>query len=135
MTAVAAWDDLLQGEELAYLGTEPAREPRLAPMPEGLHARVREALASVGVNGLFTHHDRWGDVLSNLRYVILDEAHVYRGVFGSHVGNVLRRLRRLARVYGADPQFLLASATIANPGELVHSLVGVDATVITGDGA
>ena len=55
MTAVAAWDDLLQGEELAYLGTEPAREPRLAPMPEGLHARVREALASVGVNGLFTH--------------------------------------------------------------------------------
>jgi DEAD/DEAH box helicase domain-containing protein len=60
---------------------------------------------------------------------------VYRGVFGSHVGNVLRRLRRLARVYGADPQFLFASATIANPGELVHSLVGVDATVIAGDAA
>ena len=72
--------------------------------------------------GVLPHHDRWGDVLSNLRYVVVDEAHVYRGVFGSHVGNVLRRLRRLARVYGADPQFLLASATIGNPGELASSL-------------
>ena len=65
--------------------------------------------------GVLPHHDRWGDVLANLEYVIVDEAHVYRGVFGSHVGNVLRRLRRLAAVYGAEPQFLLASATIANP--------------------
>ena len=68
--------------------------------------------------GLLPHHDRWGDVLANLRYVVVDEAHVYRGVFGSHVANVLRRLRRLARIYGAEPQFLLASATISNPGEL-----------------
>ena len=66
--------------------------------------------------GVLPHHDRWGDVLSNLRYVVVDEAHVYRGVFGSHVANVLRRLRRLARVYGSDPQFLLASATIGEPG-------------------
>ena len=65
----------------------------------------------------------------------MDEAHVYRGVFGSHVANVLRRLRRLARVYGADPQFLLASATIGNPGELAGSLVGLDFTVIGDDGA
>jgi DEAD/DEAH box helicase domain-containing protein len=85
--------------------------------------------------GVLPHHDRWGDVLSNLRYVIVDEAHVYRGVFGSHVANVLRRLRRLAAVYGADPQFLLASATIANPGELVRSLLGVDATVVERDAA
>ena len=83
--------------------------------------------------GVLPHHDRWGDVLSNLRYVVVDEAHVYRGVFGSHVANVLRRLRRLARVYGAEPQFLLASATIANPGELAQSLLGVDVTVV-GDG-
>ena len=68
--------------------------------------------------GLLPNHDRWGDVLANLRYVVVDEAHVYRGVFGSHVANVLRRLRRLARIYGAEPQFLLASATISNPGEL-----------------
>jgi DEAD/DEAH box helicase domain-containing protein len=85
--------------------------------------------------GVLPHHDRWGDVLSNLRYVVVDEAHVYRGVFGSHVGNVLRRLRRLARVYGSEPQFLLASATIANPGELAGSLIGARATVVGGDAA
>ena len=85
--------------------------------------------------GVLPHHDRWGDVLSNLAYVIVDEAHVYRGVFGSHVANVLRRLRRLARVYGADPQFLLASATIANPGELGARLLGVETTAIGDDAA
>jgi DEAD/DEAH box helicase domain-containing protein len=85
--------------------------------------------------GILPHHDRWGDVLANLRYVVVDEAHVYRGVFGSHVGNVLRRLLRLARVYGAQPQFLMASATIANPADLAAALAGVDATVIGDDGA
>jgi len=85
--------------------------------------------------GILPHHDRWGDVLANLRYVVVDEAHVYRGVFGSHVANVLRRLRRLAGIYGADPQFLLASATIANPGELARSLLGADATPVGGDAA
>ena len=85
--------------------------------------------------GVLPHHDRWGDVLANLSYVIVDEAHVYRGVFGSHVANVLRRLRRLARVYGAEPQFLLASATIANPGELARSLIGAETTVVGDDGA
>jgi DEAD/DEAH box helicase domain-containing protein len=85
--------------------------------------------------GILPHHDRWADVLHNLRYVVVDEAHVYRGVFGSHVGNVLRRLRRLARIYGSDPQIVLASATIANPGELARSLAGVDATVVDRDAA
>ncbi|HET8605708.1 MAG TPA: DEAD/DEAH box helicase [Gaiellaceae bacterium] len=85
--------------------------------------------------GVLPHHDRWGDVLANLRYVIVDEAHVYRGVFGSHVANVLRRLRRLARVYGSEPQFLLASATIANPAGLAASLTGAPATAISDDGA
>jgi DEAD/DEAH box helicase domain-containing protein len=74
-------------------------------------------------------------VLSNLAYVIVDEAHVYRGVFGSHVANVLRRLRRLARIYGAEPQFLLASATIANPGELGARLLGAETTVVGDDAA
>jgi len=241
-TSVALWDDLLVGEELAYLGSEAAREARTAPLPDDLHPRVREALAAQGVEALYAHqaeaweaaargehlvvttgtasgktlafnlpvldvlarepkrralylyptkalaqdqlralvsfrlpklraaiydgdteterrrqvrkwanlilsnpdmlhvgvlphHDRWGDVLTNLSYVIVDEAHVYRGVFGSHVANVLRRLRRLARVYGAEPQFLLASATIANPGELASSLLGAEATVIGGDAA
>jgi len=83
--------------------------------------------------GVLPHHDRWGDVLANLRFVVVDEAHVYRGVFGSHVGNVLRRLRRLARIYDAEPQFLLATATIANPGELVLELAGEGATVVDRD--
>jgi DEAD/DEAH box helicase domain-containing protein len=241
-TSVAVWDDLLQGEELAYLGSEEAREARPAPLPDDLHPRLREALEAQGVAALYAHqgeawraaargehlivttgtasgktlafnlpvldalarepkrralylyptkalaqdqlralgsfrlprlraaiydgdteaarrwqlrkwanlilsnpdmlhvgvlphHDRWGDVLANLSYVIVDEAHVYRGVFGSHVGNVLRRLRRLARVYGAEPQFLLASATIANPGGLASRLLGAGATVIGDDAA
>lgn len=241
-TGVALWDGVLAGEELAYLGSEAAREARTAPFPAGLHPRLQAALEAQDVESLYTHqaeawaaaargehvivttgtasgkslafnlpvldalarepkrralylyptkalaqdqlrsvsalriprlraaiydgdteterrwqirkwanlilsnpdmlhvgvlphHDRWGDVLANLRYVVVDEAHVYRGVFGSHVANVLRRLRRIARVYGSEPQFLLASATIANPGELARSLLGVDATVIADDGA
>jgi DEAD/DEAH box helicase domain-containing protein len=85
--------------------------------------------------GVLPHHDRWGDVLANLRYVVVDEAHVYRGVFGSHVANVLRRLRRLARAYGSEPQFVLASATIANAGPLAESLLGEPATVVESDAA
>jgi DEAD/DEAH box helicase domain-containing protein len=85
--------------------------------------------------GVLPHHDRWGDVLQNLRYVVVDEAHVYRGVFGSHVGNVLRRLRRAAAIYGAEPQFLLASATIANPGEQAAALTGLDVSVVADDAA
>jgi DEAD/DEAH box helicase domain-containing protein len=241
-TTAALWTDLLTGEELAHLTTEPARSARSEPVPPDLHPRVRAALESSGVTELFTHqaeaweaaqrgehmivttgtasgktlafnlpvldalarnpkqralylyptkalaqdqvraltelqppgvkpaiydgdtpteqrwqvrkwanliltnpdmlhvgvlphHDRWGDVLSNLRYVVVDEAHVYRGVFGSHVANVLRRLRRLARVYGAEPQFLFASATIANPDELARRLLGVDVAVIDRDAA
>jgi DEAD/DEAH box helicase domain-containing protein len=83
--------------------------------------------------GVLPHHDRWGDALHNLRVVVVDEAHVYRGIFGSHVANVLRRLRRLALAYGADPVFVLASATIANAGELASRLVGVDVRVVDVD--
>ena len=83
--------------------------------------------------GVLPHHDRWGDVLHNLRYVVVDEAHVYRGVFGSHVANVLRRLKRLARIYDADPRFVLTSATIANAGELALALTGETATVVERD--
>src|SRR5207253_9211342 len=78
---------------------------------------------------------RWGDVLSNLAWIVVDEAHVYRGVFGSHVANVLRRLRRLARAYGTEPRFVLASATIANPEELAERLVGERCGLVDRDGA
>ena len=231
---LATWDDLLTGEEVAYVGTEPARSAISEPFPDDLDPRVQSALVGRGVTsweaarrgehlivttgtasgktlafnlpvldaiarepktrvlylyptkalaqdqarslqglgvpklraaiydgdteaekrwqirkwanailsnpdmlhvGVLPHHDRWGDVLANLRYVVVDEAHVYRGVFGSHVANVLRRLRRLARVYGAEPQFLLASATIANPAELARSLLGMPVTVVSGDSA
>ena len=85
--------------------------------------------------GLLPHHKRWGDFLANLGWVVVDEAHTYRGVFGSHVGNVLRRLRRIARIYGADPRFVMASATIANPGELAERLSGLEFELLDDDGA
>jgi DEAD/DEAH box helicase domain-containing protein len=109
------------------------------PQEHRRHLRMRSNLVLTNPDmlhvGILPRHDLWADVLHNLRYVVVDEAHVYRGVFGSHVGNVLRRLRRLARVYGADPQFVLASATIANPGELAQRLLGLDVTVIADDAA
>ncbi|MGO9885431.1 MAG: DEAD/DEAH box helicase [Solirubrobacteraceae bacterium] len=76
--------------------------------------------------GILPHHPSWGDLFSNLAFVVVDEAHVYRGVFGSHVGNVLRRLRRIAAIHGTEPRFLLTSATIANPVELAERLTGLD---------
>lgn len=85
--------------------------------------------------GILPSHRKWGDFLANLEWVVVDEAHTYRGVFGSHVANVLRRLRRTARAYGADPRFLLASATIANPEELAERLVGTEFELIDDDGA
>src|SRR6478735_4820878 len=85
--------------------------------------------------GLLPNHKGWGDFIANLDWVVVDEAHTYRGVFGSHVANVLRRLRRVARAYGAEPRFLLASATIANPVELAERLVGTPFELIDDDGA
>jgi DEAD/DEAH box helicase domain-containing protein len=85
--------------------------------------------------GLLPHHKSWGTFLANLDWVVVDEAHTYRGVFGSHVANVLRRLRRVARSYGSEPRFLLASATIANPVELAERLVGTEFRLIDDDGA
>jgi DEAD/DEAH box helicase domain-containing protein len=85
--------------------------------------------------GLLPNHRSWGDFLANLEWVVVDEAHTYRGVFGSHVANVLRRLRRVARAYGSEPRFLLASATIANPVELAERLVGEPFMPIADDGA
>jgi DEAD/DEAH box helicase domain-containing protein len=85
--------------------------------------------------GVLPNHRSWGDVLANLAWVVVDEAHVYRGVFGSHVANVLRRLRRLARAYGAEPRFVLTSATIANPRQLAEGLTGVEMLLVDRDGA
>jgi DEAD/DEAH box helicase domain-containing protein len=74
-------------------------------------------------SGILPHHPRWAKLFENLRYVIIDELHAYRGVFGSHLCNVLRRLRRICRHYGSNPVFVCSSATIANPKELAERLV------------
>ncbi|MEX2023687.1 MAG: DEAD/DEAH box helicase, partial [Thermoleophilaceae bacterium] len=85
--------------------------------------------------GVLPNHKAWGDVLANLAWIVVDEAHTYRGVFGSHVANVLRRLRRLALAYGTEPRFVLASATIANPVELAERLTGCDVRLVDREGA
>jgi DEAD/DEAH box helicase domain-containing protein len=85
--------------------------------------------------GILPHHTRWQRLFENLRYIVLDELHTYRGVFGSHLANVLRRLRRIARFYGSNPQFVCSSATIANPGELAARLAETEFDVIDENGA
>jgi DEAD/DEAH box helicase domain-containing protein len=85
--------------------------------------------------GILPHHTRWTRLFENLRYIVVDELHTYRGVFGSHLCNVLRRLQRIARFYGSKPQFICCSATIANPGELASRLVEDNVEVLAANGA
>ena len=85
--------------------------------------------------GILPHHTRWTRLFENLRYIVLDELHTYRGVFGSHLCNVLRRIRRIARFYGRDPQFICCSATIANPGDLASRLLETEVEVLNSNGA
>jgi DEAD/DEAH box helicase domain-containing protein len=85
--------------------------------------------------GILPHHTRWTRLFENLRYIVIDELHTYRGVFGSHLSNVLRRLGRIAKFYGSDPQFICCSATIANPGELATRLLEKEVEVLDANGA
>lgn len=85
--------------------------------------------------GILPHHTSWSDFFSNLKFIVIDEAHTYRGVFGSHVANVIRRLRRVANFHGAQPQFILASATIGNPKELAEHLIEKSVELIDNDGS
>src|SRR5712664_4185309 len=86
-------------------------------------------------SGILPHHTKWAVLFQNLKYVVIDELHAYRGVFGSHLSNVLRRLRRICAHYGSMPQFIMASATIANPGELAARLTGEDVHELAESGA
>ncbi|HZA77252.1 MAG TPA: DEAD/DEAH box helicase [Acidimicrobiales bacterium] len=86
-------------------------------------------------SGILPHHDRWATFLGRLRYVVVDELHAFRGIFGSHVAHVLRRLRRLARRYGADPTFICCSATIGEPEVLASALCGVEVEPVVADGS
>jgi DEAD/DEAH box helicase domain-containing protein len=86
-------------------------------------------------SGILPHHTKWATLFQNLRYVVIDELHAYRGVFGSHLANVLRRLKRICAHYGSTPQFIMASATIANPGELARRITGEPVEDVTESGA
>lgn len=85
--------------------------------------------------GILPHHTKWSDFFGNLKYVVIDEIHIYRGVFGSHLANVVRRLKRICRFYGSSPQFICCSATIANPRELSQKIVGEEFILIDNNGA
>ncbi len=85
--------------------------------------------------GVLPHHTRWVDFFRGLKFVVIDEMHIYRGVFGSHVANLLRRLKRITHLYGAAPQFILTSATIANPAELAERLIEAPVSLSDNDGA
>jgi DEAD/DEAH box helicase domain-containing protein len=140
-TKALAQDQLAELEELAralpavrihtYDGDTPqdarravrARANVVLTNPDMLHA------------GILPHHTKWIGLFQNLRYVIIDELHTYRGVFGSHLANVLRRLQRICRHYGAAPQFICTSATIANPQELAERLIGAPVSLVVENGA
>ena len=85
--------------------------------------------------GILPYHHTWGEFFRNLDFIVLDEVHTYRGVFGSHTANVMRRLRRVIAQYGANPQFVACSATIGNAEELFEQLTGLPVKVISNDGA
>ena len=85
--------------------------------------------------GILPHHTKWLELFRNLKYVVIDEIHIYRGVFGSHLANVIRRLKRICKFYGSNPQFICCSATIANPLELSQKIVGKDFVLVSNNGA
>ncbi|MDK2854824.1 MAG: box helicase protein [Bacillota bacterium] len=109
--------------------------------PDTVKAEIRETARIVLTNpdmlhlGVLPNHLKWHDFLAHLKFVVIDEIHAYRGVFGTQVAHILRRLRRLAAHHGANPQFILTSATIANPAEHAERLTGLPVTLIEGSGA
>jgi len=129
------WDQALDGacelSPAAYDGDTP-RGAR-----SGIRRSARLLLTNPDMlhGGILPHHTAWASFFSELAWIVVDEAHVYRGVFGGHVANVLRRLRRVAGHYGARPRCVLTSATLANPGDLAAALAGEPALIIDDDGA
>jgi len=109
--------------------------------PESLRVSARDTGRIIISNpdmlhaGILPNHPKWIKFFSRLKFIVIDEAHAYRGVLGSHVANVIRRLRRIAAFYGARPQFILCSATIGNPRELAESLTGLPVTLVDKNGA
>ncbi|MFC1870411.1 DEAD/DEAH box helicase [Chloroflexota bacterium] len=123
---------ILQSDELATFDGDTPHTERA-----GIRKRTRIVLTNPDMLhiGILPNHQSWSRLLRHLRYVVVDEAHTYRGVFGSHVACVLRRLRRLCHLYGSKPQFICCSATIANPGEHAEKLAGLPFKVVDNDGS
>src|ERR687894_641040 len=138
-TKALAQDQLGKIRAFGLRGVHPATYD--GDTPQAIRADVRRRANIVLTNpdmlsiGILPNHEAWADFLRNLRVVAVDEAHVLRGIFGSHVATVLRRLRRAAALHGGDPKFVLASATIANPQELAESLTGLPFALVDEDGA
>jgi DEAD/DEAH box helicase domain-containing protein len=140
-TKALAQDQLAELEQLAKSLPELRMFTYDGDTPQDARRAVRARANLVLTNpdmlhsGILPHHTKWAALFQNLRYVVIDELHAYRGVFGSHLANVLRRLRRICRHYGADPQFIMASATIANPGEHASAIIGAPAREVAESGA
>jgi DEAD/DEAH box helicase domain-containing protein len=140
-TKALAQDQLAELEELARSLTELRMFTYDGDTPQDARRAVRARANLVLTNpdmlhsGILPHHTKWAVLFQNLRYVVIDELHAYRGVFGSHVANVIRRLRRLCRHYGSAPQFIMASATIANPRELAERIIGDSVEEVAESGA
>ncbi|MCX7710077.1 MAG: DEAD/DEAH box helicase, partial [Clostridia bacterium] len=109
--------------------------------PQSARKAIRQAGHIVVTNpdmlhsGILPHHTKWTKLFENLKYIVIDEVHHYRGVFGSHLANVIRRLKRICDFYGSKPQFICCSATIANPDELAARITGSEITLIDNNGA
>jgi len=109
--------------------------------PQSARSQIRAQANIIFTNpdmlhtGIMPHHTSWAHFFSELKYVVIDEMHMYRGVFGSHVANVLRRLKRICTFYGSRPQFILTSATIGNPKELAERLIAEPVTLVSKDGS
>lgn len=141
-TKALAQDQLAAWQEL----TQDLLEPTSAftydgDTPSGARSKARQEARVLITNpdmlhlGILPHHTRWHDLFSNLTYVVVDEMHAYGGLLGGHVANVLRRLTRVCELYGSKPQFVLCSATIANPTDLASRLIGGPVTLVDNDGS
>jgi DEAD/DEAH box helicase domain-containing protein len=124
--------DLLPSESLATFDGDTPRSERADVRRYGRIILTNPDMLHVGI---MPNHQSWASLFRHLKYVVVDEAHIYRGVFGSHVACVLRRLRRLCRLYGSSPQFILCTATVANPGEHALALTGLPCEVVDNDGS
>src|SRR3989440_2250324 len=140
-TKALAQDQLAELEELARQLPEMRMFTYDGDTPQDARRAVRARANIVLTNpdmlhsGILPHHTKWAVLFQNLEYVVIDELHAYRGVFGSHLANVLRRLRRICAHYGSTPQFIMASATIGNPGELAARLTGENVEELAESGA